>query len=195
MKQLYRLLKPLPASKGLVCSIPLWYGFMSGVLLWDESQNGFEGTATNSPVPKYPAFEFTAASNQYIDIGTGPTVVKTIALWVKQDDIAGNEFPIDLNGTDYISVESGVVTVNGLAGHTLYVDGVQGTSGVTTIDTGWHHIAVTDSTENDASDFDIGRVTAAYYDGLIAGVRLYDRVLSAAEVLSLYHLERWRYSV
>ena len=165
----------------------------SGVLLHDESDSGFTGTMTNSPVASYPGFDFTAGSSMYIDIGTGPTIIKTISLWVNQDDVAGNEFPIDLNGTDYISVVSGVVTVNGLAGHTLYVDGIAGTSGVTTITAVWAHIAVTDTTENDASDLDIGRVTAAYFDGLIADVLLYNRVLGADEIMSIYSIQKHKY--
>ena len=167
--------------------------------VFDYSLNGHGGALidTDSPItlkPTYPGFDFDG-SNDYIDIGTGPTSTKTISLWVKQSDISGNEYPIDLNGTDYIAVESGVVTVYGLAGHSLYVDSVAGTSGVTTITTGWHHIALTDSTANNASDLDIGRVTAAYFDGIISEVRLYNRVLNAVEVKNIYELSRWRYGV
>ncbi len=127
----------------------------------------------------------------YVDIGSGP-FVKTISLWINQDDVAGNEYPIDLNGTDYLSVESGVVTVNGLAGHTLYVDGVAGTSGVTTIDATWHHIVITDSTSNNASDLDIGRADigpAVYFAGRISDVRLYGVVLTADQVKGLFRGE------
>lgn len=125
-------------------------------------------------------------TGDYVDIGTGPSVVKTISLWVNQDDVAGSEYPIDLNGTDYLSVVSGVVTVSGLTGHTLYVDGVAGTSGATTIDATWHHIVITDSSNNNASDLDIGRVeSAGYFAGRISDVRLYSVVLTADEVKGL----------
>ncbi len=189
-----------PPGKGLVFAMSLM-DYVSGVtaaLLFDESENGFAGTAVNAPVPKRPGFDFTAASSMYIDIGTGPTITKTISLWVKQDDVAGNEYPIDLNGTDYLSIESGKVTVNGLVGHTLYVNGIVGTSGVATITAGkWHHIAITDSTENDASDLDIGRADigpAVYFDGLIADVRLYSRLLASDEILSIYYLQRHKFA-
>lgn len=194
-------LHPCPSSKGLVCDIPLTNGFLSGGFAEgatvQEKTNTYTctatGTAADIPIPVYPGFDFTAATSHYLDIGAGPASVKTISLWVKQDDIAGNEYPIDLNGTDYIAVESGVVTVYGLVGHSLYVDGVLGESGVTEITTGWHHIALTDATANNASDFDIGRVTAAYFDGIISEVRLYDRVLGALEILDIYNLQKWRY--
>jgi len=190
-----KFLWPRPSSKGLVCSIPMTAGFMSGAVLRDEA-GSFNGTATNSPTVAYPGLDFTAASTQWVDIGAGPSSVKTISLWVKQDDVAGNEYPIDLNGTDYIAVESGVVTVYGLVGHALYVDGAAATSGVTTITAlVWHHIALTDATANNASDFDIGRVTAAYFDGLISDVRAYDRVLGADEIGDIYRLQRHKYQV
>lgn len=193
-RKMTRYFQPQVSTAGLVFSMPMTGNFTAGVLLYDESGSGFDGTATNGPVPKYPGFDFVAGSSHYIDIGTGPTTTKTIALWIKQDDVAGDEYPIDLNGTDYLSIESGVVTVNGLAGHSLYVNGASGTSGVTTITAGvWHHIAITDSTANDASDLDIGRVTAAYYDGLIADVLLYNRVLLRDEVASLYFMQRHKY--
>ncbi len=193
MKTHFSFTYPWYNSKGLVLSMPMNGAPTSGVLLHDESDSGFTGTMTNSPVASYPGFDFVAGSSMYIDIGTGPTTTKTILLWINQDDVAGNEYPLDLNGTDYIAVESGVVTVYGLVGHTLYVDGVAGTSGVTTIAAVWTHIAVTDATANDASDLDIGRVTAAYFDGLIADVLLYNRVLAADEIMSLYSIQKHKY--
>jgi hypothetical protein len=187
--------QPKPSDYGLVCDFPLDGGFTSGVTFWDTT-NSYTGTATNSPTPQYPGFDFVAASSMYIDVGACYNGVKTISLWINQDDVAGNEYPIDLNGTDYLSIESGVVTVNGLAGHTLYVDGAAGTSGVTTVTANWHHIAITDTSTNNASDFDIGRADigpAVYYDGLIGDVRLYSRVLTATEIRSIYYLQRHRY--
>ena len=101
---------------------------MSGVLLFDESLNGFTGTAsggTGTPVPKYPGFDFVATSTQYIDIGTGPTSVKTVMLWVDPDAVDVTDTVIDLNGTDYLTIVEGVLTKNGFAGGTtlLYFNG------------------------------------------------------------------------
>ena len=187
-KKLY----PVPSSKGLVCSIPMYYGTTSGTLLYDETGNGYNGTATNSPVPKFPAFQFTAASSMYIDIGAAYNGIKTTALWVKPNAISGTDYPIDLNGTDYLTIETGTLTANGFAGGTtvLYVDGVVGT-GVTA---DWHFIAITDTSGKNASDLDIGRKDAGYFDGLIAGVRLYKDVLTASEIRSLYEITRQRYA-
>lgn len=168
----------------------------------DYPSDGYTGTlsgGTGTPTPHAPGFKFNATNTQYIDIGTGPTSVKTVSLWIKQDDISANEFPIDLNGTDYLSVESGVVTVNGFTAATLYVNGAAGTSGSTAITAlTWSHIVITDTTAANATDLDIGRADigpAVYYDGLISDVRLYSLVRTAAQVRDFYNQTRWRYGV
>ena len=185
---------PRHNSKGLVFSMPMNGAPTSGVLLHDESDSGFIGTMTNSPVASYPGFDFVAGSSMYIDIGTGPASVKTVSLWIKLDDISGDEFVIDMNGSDYLAVGSGVVTVIGFTAPTLYVNGVVGTSGVITIPAlTWSHIAITDTTASNATDLDIGRVTGFYFDGLIADVLLYSRVLGADEIMSLYSIQKHKY--
>lgn len=192
MKKKY--MHPEPSTVGLVAHYKLWAGYTSSTTVFDYSLSGLIGTKSGTNIkPSYPGFKFNG-TDDFIDIGTGPASTKTISIWFKQDDIAGNEFPLDLNGTDYISVVSGAVTVNGLAGHTLYVNAVAGTSGVTAIAAlTWAHIVVTDSTANNASDLDIGRVTAAYFAGNISEVRLYSEVLTLPEIKSIYELTKWRY--
>jgi len=189
-----RMIPPRPSDKGLVCSLAM-HGQIESIV-WDESQNGFNGTPTNSPVPKYPGFDLTAASSQYVDVGTGPTVVKTVAMWVKMDDITANtDYPIDLNGTDFLTIVNGTLTKNGFAAGTqvLYTDGVAAATTITLAK--WHHIGITDTTGRDASDLDIGRETGNYSSGVVAGVRLYSSVLTAQQMKTLYDLTRWRYSI
>jgi len=126
-------------------------------------------------------------TDDFVDIGDTSINVKSVSLWINQDDIAGNEYPIDLDGTSYLSVESGVVTVNGFTAALLYVNGVLGTSGATTIAAGtWNHIVITDTTSVDTDDMDIGRVTAAYFAGKIDNVSIFTGVLTAKEVNYLY---------
>lgn len=195
------LLRPRPSSKGLVFDMPLTGGFLTGgyavgAKVRDETGGGFDGTATgvltDIPVPVYPGFDFASASTHYIDIGTGPTSVKTVSLWIKPDGVAGTDTVIDLNGTDFLSIATGTLTQNGFAGGTavLYTDGV---AAATTITAAWHHIAITDTSAKSASDFDIGRETGNYCDGIIAGVRLYSDVLTAVEMKNLYEITKWRY--
>jgi hypothetical protein len=165
----------------------------TGTMVHDYSDNSFVGTATNSPLPSYPGYDFTAGSSMYVDIGAGPSSVKTITLWVKPDAVNVTDEPIDLNGTDYLTIVNGTLTKNGFAAGTqvLYTNGV---AAAVTVTTNWTHIGITDTTGRNASDFDIARVTAAYHDGLVGDVRLYSTVLTAADILSIYYQTRGYYS-
>lgn len=151
-----KFLRPKLSSKGLVFSMPMFYGFSGGASLRDESGNGYTGTAINSPIPRYPGFDFTAASSQYIDIGSGPLGVKTIVFWVKPNAVNVTDYPIDLNGNS-VRIVNGTVTLQGFTGGTniIYVDGAVDT----TITAAWHMIAITCTTGRNCTDFDIARET------------------------------------
>ena len=187
----HKLFHPKPANQGLVCALMMHYGLES--IVWDESQNSKNGTPTSSPIPKFPGFALTSGGTKYIDVGAGPASVKTVSMWFKPDDItAHTDSPIDLNGTDFLTIVNGDLTKNGFAGGTavLYTDAV---AAAVTLTLNWHHIAITDTSAKNATDLDVGRETANYSDGLVAGVRLYDRVLTPVEMKNLYELTRWRY--
>ncbi len=191
-----RFIRQELSTLGLVAHYKLWAGLTTTGTVFDYSLNGLTGTVNGPTIaPAYPGFSFDGGQD-VIDIGTGPSSVKSVSIWIKQADISGNEFPIDLNGTDYISVVSGAVTVNGFTAASLFVDGVSGTSGVTAIaaDT-WAYIVVTDTTASNATDFDIGRVTASLFEGTIGEVMLFNRVLLIDEVRSIYEVTRSRYAV
>ncbi|KKN77699.1 hypothetical protein LCGC14_0358250 [marine sediment metagenome] len=189
-----RKLPPQPSNQGLVCSLAMHDVLQS--IVFDESQNGFNGVPTNSPVPKYPGFDLVSGSSIYIDVGAGPSSVKTTSMWFKPDDVtAHTDSPIDLNGTDFLTVVNGTLTKNGFAGGTaiLYTDGVA--AAVTLTAGRWYHIGITDTSAKNASDFDIGRETGNYTDGIVAGVRLYSTLLTPVQMKNLYELTRWRFSI
>ena len=163
-------LHPEVSDASEVLHLKLWEG-----TVFDYSLSGFDGTATNGPVPVYPGFDFVAASLMYIDVGTGPTGVMTSSLWVKLDDVAGTEALFRLKATDRVTTELGVVTLAGFAGGTtiLYVDGVVGTFGVTTITAGnWHYIAITNTIAIDATGLRVARTGTQYSDSVISDFRL-----------------------
>lgn len=159
----------------------------------------FIGTVDNVSIQELPdqsarpnglGFLFDGVGD-FVDIGDTSLNVKSVALLIKQDDVAGNEFPIDLDGTSYLSIESGVVTVNGFTAPSLYVNGIPATSGSTTItaDT-LNHIIITDTTLVDANNLDIGRsskgIPVFFFAGHISDVRIYDHVLSVSEAKELF---------
>ena len=194
-----KYLRRQPSKEGLVCNLSMFYGYSSTVVLGeynvhDDSGNGYDGKTASTPVPQYPGFAHKTAGNVGINIGTGPTSVKTTALWIKPNDVAGTDSLIQLNGTDYLTVVTGTLTasIGGFLGgvSVKYVDGVAGT----TLTANWHHIAITDTSAKNASVCRTGDVNSATLDGSIADIRLYDRVLTADEMKSLYDLTKCRYS-
>jgi hypothetical protein len=191
MKEKYR--HPQFSTKGLVAYYKLWAGSFDGTNVFDYAQNGFVGVPANLNTEAYPGFAFNGTDDQ-IDFPSGPTSVSTIVIWIKANGATLEEL-IDLNQTDYMEISTGDVTSDGFAGGTvvIYVDAVAGTG----IDTDWHMVTLTDTVGKDASaGFMTLGVTvsgAAPLDGKIGEVMLFDRVLSPAEVKSLYELSKWRY--
>lgn len=92
---------------------------------------------------------------------------------------------IDLNGSDYIEIDTGNVTPISFPGTTtIYVDGLVGSA----VSTAWHHVVVTDTVGISATDLLLGRVSGNFFDGCLDDVRLYDRILTHEEIdeLSAY---------
>ena len=192
VERLYR--HPEPSEQNLVAYYKLWAGLTGATTVFDYTLNGLVGTVTGTDCePAYEGFSFNGTDDK-IDVGTGPASVKSLTIWMKVADIDGNEYPIDLNGTDYLSIVSGAVTVNGFTGEILYVDAEVATSGVTAIaaDT-FAFIVITATTAANADNFDIGAGGQAWFEGKIGEVRLYSSVLTVPEIKSIYELTKWRY--
>lgn len=124
------------------------------------------------------AFDFSGES-AYVDAGNIGTA-RAISFWIKTS--SSTQKIINIDGTDQIELSSNSVLATSFPGATIYVDGAVGS----TIDSGWHHVVVTDSTGVSASTFEVGRVGSGYFDGVIDDVRVYSSVLSASEIQRLY---------
>ena len=191
MKEKYR--RPQIDEQGLVAQYKLWAGLTNSSIVFDYSLGGKPGTPTGTDIaPVYPGFSFNG-SDDFIDVGNQGGAIKTILLWVNETSVAGFDYPIDLNGTDYIVINAGEVAAMGFAASTFYVDGVV----ANTITAGkWHLIGLTIATAKTASDLDIGRVEGqGLFTGSIGETFLFNRELSAADMKSIYELTRWRYGV
>ena len=129
-------------------------------------------------------------SNDYVDVGNVATGIQTISFWVEVDDITSRtDHVLDLNGTDYIKIVNGEVTVNNIDNPTYYINGISGNRRIASIDA-WYHVAVTTATGINVTDMDIGRVegeTPEYFDGKIDEVRLWDDVRTVNEISSYYN--------
>ncbi len=187
------LLVPQVNTVGLVTHYKLWAGLTTTGEVFDYSLGGATGTVTGTGIaPTYPGFSFNG-TDDFIDVGNQGGAIKTLLLWIHATSIAGFDYPIDLNGTDYIIINTGDVGANGFAASTFYVDGVA----ASTITAGnWHLIGLTIATAKTASDLDIGRTGGVgLFTGKIGDVMLFDRVLSVADIKSIYSVTRWRYGV
>ena len=128
-------------------------------------------------------------SNDYIDIGTVGVGIQTISFWIEADDITSRtDHVLDLNGTDFIKIVNGEVTVNNIDSPTYYINGASGSRTIGAIDS-WYHVAITTSTGINVTDMDIGRVegeSPEYFDGKIDEVRLWNDVRTESEILTNY---------
>ena len=156
----------------------------------DRSGNGINGQLVSGPkrvIGKIgQALNFNG-TDDYVDIGTGPSSVKSASFWVNPKTTT--EYFLNLTGTtDYIWVNAGTVTATGLISPTIYVDGVVSS---TLVANKWQHVVVTTNTAENASNFDIGRTQDAnYMEGRIDDVRLYNHALSADEIKTLHTIGR-----
>ena len=128
-------------------------------------------------------------SNDYIDIGSVGAGIQTISFWIEADNIASRtDHVLDLNGTDFIKIVNGEVTVNNIDSPTYYINGASGNRTIGAIDS-WYHVAITTSTGINVTDMDIGRVegeSPEYFDGKIDEVRLWNDIRTASEILTNY---------
>ena len=129
-------------------------------------------------------------TDDYIDIGDVASGIKTISFWVEADDISTHtDYVLDLNGTDYIKIVNGEVTVNNIDSPTYYINAVAGERTIATIDA-WYHVAITTETGIVADDVDIGRVEGIdteFFFGKIDEVRLWNDVRTSSEILTYYN--------
>jgi len=110
-------------------------------------------------------------------------------LWVKPNAVNVTEEPLDLNGSAYVKIANGTVSGFGFTDPTVYVNGAE----AATITTNWCHIVITTGTGLSASDLDVGRLDAVYFDGKIDDVRVFNRTLSKEEISNIYNQTKHLY--
>ena len=162
----------------------------TGTTAYDASGNTNNGTLTNMDSAtdwvagkRNNALDFDG-SNDYVDIGTGPTSVNAVSFWV--NPTTTTEYMVNLTSTtDYIWVNGGTITATGLSSPTIYVNG-QVSSTLTA--GSWQHVMVTTATAENASNLDIGRTgDANYMQGKLDDVHLYNYVPTLKQILDTYN--------
>ena len=164
----------------------------TGTTVKDASGNANTGTldlggspATSSAWSegKYVCAIDFDGDNDFVDVGAGPTAVNSVAFWVYPQTTT--EYPLDLNGTAYVWFNGGAITAQGFTSPTIYVNGVQ----KSTITAGaWQHIVITTATALNATDLDLAHIEGVgYLEGKIDDARLYNYVLTAAQIKTLFN--------
>jgi len=145
---------------------------------------GMDTATTTRPGRIGQSLEFDGVDD-YLTIGSvGST--KTWAFWVNTSTTTISQNMLEFNnGADRIETDtSSVVTATSFPAATVYVNGTTSPLGLSQ---GWHHVAVTDTTGITVNSLNTGTSTV-YFGGKMDDIRLYDRVLSDAEITRLYGL-------
>lgn len=166
---------------------PDW-NLATGIML-DRSSFGHNGTVVGASVIEGrngQALDFDG-TNDVVTVGNVGSGIKTIAFWMKADDITSRKI-MDFDGTKQLELNgASTVLATGFPAATVYIDGALG---ATVSNSDWHHVAITDTTGIAGSAVDFGRVGASYFDGRLDEIRFYDRVYTPTEIQSLFRLGR-----
>ncbi len=156
----------------------------TGVSTFDTSGNNFTGTLTSGPTwtegINGSALRFSGGS--YVSVGTGPTTVKSIELWIQPDSNTG-EYAVTLNGSTYLWVTAGKLACVGCpsgVGTTIYVGGGLENS---IIANSWAHVVLLDPIGINVSALEFGRVNGVgNFNGKIDHIAMYDYVRTPTQI-------------
>src|SRR3989344_2834960 len=126
------------------------------------------------------------STQSYVNPGNVSSSVNSFSFWMKTASSSPTVNLLDLNAGQSIKIVGGAVTASGLTSPSIFVDGASGS----TVNAGWHHIAVTTGTAVNASAVNLGlnATTTAPLDGVLDDVRFYNRVINADEIKRLYRI-------
>ena len=130
-------------------------------------------------------------STQYVNEPTSISGIKSVGFWAQTASTTAQgliNIQNDAVTPDYISTNANkALSGTSFTSPTYYVDGAASTTpGL--YNANWHYIVVTNTAAITGSHLEIGRAHTQYFSGSIDDVRVYNRALSAAEVLQLYAL-------
>ncbi len=204
MKIVHKMPNRQPVALTPVFNMPLDAGFMRSNIIQDVSPSQAHDDTAGSPVFTNPGMKFVAASSQSIGspnmTGLAGTLVSTVSFWIELTAIGTLEGVFRLNPTDTMEVTAGgAIDISGFAGGTaiIYLDTAVATDEVTTIDTAWHHIAITDTVAKDPTSIRLARANNAgnYMTGKLGDVRMYAEILTPSQIQSIFNVQRYKYGV
>lgn len=164
-----------------------------GYWKFDESSgnatdsSGLANMLLNNGTTTFVTGKFGNAANpstntKFFSTSTAISSVKTVAFWINPTTTTSS--PIDLNGTQTITVSSGAITANNFTAPSYFVNGSSGSTLVAGV---WQHVVVTTTASFNTGSMTIGKVGSNSLSGSIDEVRFYNRALSPSEVQQLYN--------
>jgi hypothetical protein len=193
----------------------------AGTTWYDVSGNGYNGILTNGPT--YSSVNGGIINLDGVDDYSISTVASipassTVAIWIKSSAYSGNKIPISIDGDSYGSGPNIYFSESKINWNTG--DGAANAfTNSSYPDSNWHYIVVTNDSSTNAklyidgtligtasyrstlstvtSNFWIGKFHAGGYEiaASIGQVQLYNRALSAAEILQNYNAMKGRYGL
>jgi hypothetical protein len=194
----------------------------AGTTWFDTSGNSYNSTLTNGPTYSNDnggVIAFDGVDDYSVSSVASITDSSTLGLWIKAASYAGNKIPISIDGTNYGSgpnlyFTNNVITWNiGDSANNPF-------SNSSYPDSNWHYIVVTNDSSTNAKLYIDGVLigTALYRSTLSSGsnnfwiarfhgdnnytinarmgsIQLYNRVLTAAEVLQNYNATKGRFGL
>lgn len=167
-------------------------------VLEDESRFGNNGSMTTAKpdLVQLPSGLWVYSYNgtdAVVDVGDTARRIKSICLWINPDDNTTRAL-LDLDGgTNSVELDgSGDLTATGWSSPTFYVNAVAAAVAVT--QDVWSFIVVTTATAILADNVDLGK-EATFYSGRQARYKMFEYVLSAGKVQSIYQAERTWFGV
>ena len=126
------------------------------------------------------------STQSYVNPGNVSSSVNSFLFWMRTASSSPTVNLLDLNASQNIKIVAGTVTASGITSPSIFVDGVSGS----TVNAGWHNIAVTTGTAVNASAVNLGlnATTTAPLDGVLDDVRFYNRVINNNEIKRLYRI-------
>ena len=126
------------------------------------------------------------STQSYVNPGNVSSSVNSFLFWMRTASSSPTVNLLDLNASQNIKIVAGTVTASGITSPSIFVDGVSGS----TVNAGWHNIAVTTGTAVNASAVNLGlnATTTAPLDGVLDDVRFYNRVINTDEIKRLYRI-------
>ena len=183
-------------SSGLVLCEKPSIGSVAPTKLTDRSRFGNDGTWTAITAKQLPSGLWVSTYNgttSKIAIGNIGQNIQTVCAWIYPDDITTRSI-VDLDGgTHSIEMDgSGDITATGWTSPTFYTDAVAAAVAITL--SGWNFIAVTTATPFAGSSVTLGD-EASFFDGDSGIWKIYNRALSAGEILQRFNQERHLFGV